>query len=203
MIDEEKQPLSLDEFLEVDESIDVDQSYSEELTQEQKEIKLKEIGELCEKAEEQDAKVKKLARELEEETAKFNELMRQTIPDTLIAAGMTELKLASGKKISIVDELSFNISDANRADCMKWLRDNDFDSIIKNTVTATFKKGEDEKALATYRELLSKGYDAIHKDEVHWQTMKAFLKEQCGKNVLSTEDKELFKVYEYKLAKIK
>ena len=86
---------------------------------------------------------------------------------------------------------------------MKWLRDNNFDSIIKNIVSAQFAKGEDSKAMQVYWELLAKGFNATHKEDVHWQTMKAFLKEQCRNNTLSTSDKELFGVYEFKLAKIK
>lgn len=198
-----EETMSLNEFLAVDESEDIDKEYQEEVSEEQTQIKLKEVGELCAAAEQQQAKVHQLAQQLKDEEAALKELLEIKIPETLEAAGMKELKLASGKKISIVDELAFNISEQKRPACMQWLRDNNFDSIIKNVVSAQFAKGEDQTAIKVYRELLAQGYNASHKEDVHWQTMKAFLKEQCRNNTLSTNDKELFSVYEYKIAKIK
>ena len=99
-------------------------------------------------------------KKLKDEEAKLRELLEIKIPETLESVGLKELKLTSGKKISIVDELAFNISEKNKPNCMKWLRDNDFDSIIKNVVSAQFAKGEDSKALQVYRELLAKGFNA-------------------------------------------
>lgn len=199
----EEKTMQLDEFLAIDENIDIDESYQEKQDPEFQKIKLAEVGELCEAAEKQQILVQELSQKLKDEEAKLRELLEIKIPEILEAVGLKELKLTSGKKISIVDELAFNISEKNKPNCMKWLRDNDFDSIIKNVVSAQFAKGEDSKALQVYRELLAKGFNATHKEDVHWQTMKAFLKEQCRNNALSTSDKELFGVYEFKLAKIK
>ena len=195
--------MKLDEFLAIDENIDVDTEYQEEQDPEMQKIKIAEVGELCEAAEKQQEVVNSLSQKLKDEEAKLRDLLEVKIPETLESVGLKELKLTSGRKISIVDELAFNISEKNKPNCMKWLRDNNFDSIIKNVVSAQFVKGEDAKALQVYRELLAKGFNAVHKEDVHWQTMKAFLKEQCRNNTLSTSDKELFGVYEYKLAKIK
>lgn len=200
---EEQKEMSLEDFLAVDESESLDAEYQEEISEEQKEIKLKEVGELCKKVEVQKIKVDELTAQLADATAILNKLLQVDLPNIMEEAGMSELRLTSGKRIVIERDLSFTLNDTNRAACMTWLRDHNFDDIIKNTVTASFAKGEDEKALNVYRYLLSEGYDAIHKEDVHWQTMKAFLKEQIGKNTLGTEDKEIFKVYEFKLAKIK
>lgn len=195
--------ISLEELLAIDDSEEIDKEYKEEISEEQTQIKLKEVGELCTQAEEQQNKVKELTKQLKEEEARLKELLEYKIPETLESVGLKELKLSSGKKITIVEELAFNISEQRKASCMQWLRDNNFDSIIKNVVSAQFAKGEDDKALKIYRELLANGYNATHKEDVHYQTMKAFLKEQCAKNALSTSEKELFGIYEYKMAKIK
>ena len=200
---QEEKTLSINEFLVLDDSIDIDKEYQEEINPEDQRIKLEKVGELCEKAEKQQVYVDELTRQLKEEQAKLKDLLEVKIPELLESAGMKELKLTSGKKISIVDELSFNISEAKRPACMNWLRDNGFDSIIKNTVTAQFAKGEDAAANELYEKLLTVGLNVSHKEDVHWQTMKAFLKEQIRGNALSVGDKELFGVDEYKLAKIK
>lgn len=200
---EDSKVLSAEEFMAIDDSIDVDEAYQEKIDPEQTQIKIKEVGELCEAAEKQQDKVNELAQQLKNEEAKLKELLEVKIPETLEAAGMKELKLTSGRKITIVDELAFNIPEAKRPACMDWLRKNNYDSIIKNIVSAQFAKGEDKAAIEWYRKLLAAGLNASHKEDVHWQTMKAFLKEQSRNNTMSTSDKELFGVYEYKLAKIK
>lgn len=200
---EDSKVLSAEEFMAIDDSIDVDEAYQEKVDPEQTQIKIKEVGELCEAAEKQQDKVNELAKQLKNEEAKLKELLEVKIPETLEAAGLRELKLTSGKKIVIMDELAFNIPEAKRPACMDWLRKNNYDSIIKNIVSAQFAKGEDKAAIEWYRKLLAAGLNATHKEDVHWQTMKAFLKEQSRNNTMSTSDKELFGVYEYKLAKIK
>lgn len=200
---EDSKILSAEEFMAIDDSIDVDEAYQEKTDPEQTQIKIKEVGELCEAAEKQQDKVNELSQQLKNEEAKLKELLEVKIPETLEAAGMKELKLTSGKKITIIDELAFNIPEAKRPACMDWLRKNNYDSIIKNTVSAQFAKGEDKVAIEWYRKLLAAGLNASHKEDVHWQTMKAFLKEQSRNNTMSTADKELFGVYEYKIAKIK
>lgn len=200
---EDSKILSAEEFMAIDDSIDVDEAYQEKTDPEQTQIKIKEVGELCEAAEKQQDKVNELSQQLKNEEAKLKELLEVKIPETLEAAGMKELKLTSGKKITIIDELAFNIPEAKRPACMDWLRKNNYDSIIKNIVSAQFAKGEDKAAIEWYRKLLAAGLNASHKEDVHWQTMKAFLKEQSRNNTMSTADKELFGVYEYKIAKIK
>lgn len=199
----ESKVLSAEEFMAIDDSIDVDEAYQEKVDPEQTQIKIKEVGDLCEAAEKQQTLVNNLAQQLKDEEAKLRDLLEVKIPETLEAAGMKELKLTSGKKITIVDELAFNIPEAKRSACMDWLRKNNYDSIIKNIVSAQFAKGEDKAAIEWYRKLLAAGLNATHKEDVHWQTMKAFLKEQSRNNTMSTSDKELFGVYEYKVAKIK
>ena len=127
----EEKTMQLDEFLSIDENIDIDESYQEKQDPEFQKIKLAEVGELCEAAEKQQILVQELSQKLKDEEAKLRELLEIKIPETLESVGLKELKLTSGKKISIVDELAFNISEKNKPNCMKWLRDNNFDRIEK------------------------------------------------------------------------
>lgn len=194
--------MKLSEFLAIDDSLELDQEFRDQ-NQVSQEIKLEEIGTLCERAEKQQQLVEQLTKELKEQTAILKDLLEEQIPETLEAAGLRELKLSSGKKITVVDDLAYNISEQRRANCMQWLRDRHFDSIIKNVVSVQFAKGEDSNAQKCYQKLLEQGFNATHKEDVHWQTMKAFLKEQVRQNTLSTSDKELFGIYEFKTTKIK
>ena len=99
----EEKTMQLDEFLAIDENIDIDENYQEKQDPEFQKIKLAEVGELCEAAEKQQILVQELSQKLKDEEAKLRELLEIKIPETLESVGLKELKLTSGKKISIVD----------------------------------------------------------------------------------------------------
>jgi hypothetical protein len=203
IIVEESAPISLDAFMALDENEIDETSYTQEVDEEAKQKTLAEIGVLCAKAEDLDSRVKAaetIYNTLKDSLAK---LMLITIPETLESVGLKEIKLSSGKRITVYDDCRVNISDAKLGECMQWMRKNKFEAIIKNQVTASFSKGDDKKAIDVYRDLLSRGYDVNHKEDIHPATLKAFMKEQLKKGALSSEDKSLFSVYEFKVAKIK
>jgi hypothetical protein len=70
---------------------------------------------------------------------------------------------------------------ANREKFYKWLRENNFGSLIRTEVVAQFGMGEDKKAVALTLSLLKRKYDVIQKQSVHPSTLKAFVKEQLEK----------------------
>jgi hypothetical protein len=59
-----------------------------------------------------------------------------------------------------------------------WLRENNLDSIIKNDVTISFGKGEDNVAGDVVGLLQDRGFDPKTKTHVHPSTLKAFVKER-------------------------
>jgi hypothetical protein len=189
-------------LLAVDNEIDESQ-YIQEISEEDKVVKLAEIGTLCTKAEDLEAKLNASKALVAEQQKALDELLKDKIPTLLESVGLKELKTTSGKKITVYDECAVNISENNRNNCMTWFRENGFDDIIKNNVVVTFRKGDDSNALKIYRDLLSKGFDVNHEEDVHPATLKAFMKERIRQGELSIEDKKLFGIFEYKITKIK
>lgn len=59
-----------------------------------------------------------------------------------------------------------------------WLRENNLDDIIKNDVTCSFGKGEDNIAGDVIGLLQERGFNPNTKTHVHPSTLKAFVKEQ-------------------------
>jgi len=59
-----------------------------------------------------------------------------------------------------------------------WLRENNLDDIIKNDVTCSFGKGEDNIAGDVIGLLQERGFNPSTKTHVHPSTLKAFVKEQ-------------------------
>ena len=67
---------------------------------------------------------------------------------------------------------------ANKDDAFAWLRTNGLDDIIKNDITVSFGKGEDNVAGDVVGMLQSKGFDPKTKTHVHPSTLKAFVKQR-------------------------
>jgi hypothetical protein len=67
---------------------------------------------------------------------------------------------------------------ANREQAFDWLRDNNLDDIIKNDVTCSFGKGQDNLAGDVIGILRERGFDPTTKTHVHPSTLKAFIKER-------------------------
>ena len=59
-----------------------------------------------------------------------------------------------------------------------WLRSNGLDDIIKNDVTVSFGKGQDNVAGDLIGRLEAEGYDPSQKTYVHPSTLRAFVKER-------------------------
>lgn len=137
----------------------------------------------------------------------IRELETVTLPDGLKNLGIKEITLASGAKISLIDVISASITDENREAAHAWLREHGHGDIIKNNLTLTFGKGEDEiakKLMHHLLELRDKGEtkfgDLQQKESVHPSTLKAFVKDQLSKGAFPGD---LFKLYTGQAVKFK
>jgi hypothetical protein len=71
-----------------------------------------------------------------------------------------------------------SIPQDRKEDAFAWLRDNNLDDIIKNDVTCSFGKGEDNVAGDVVGMLNERGFNPKTKTHVHPSTLKAFVKER-------------------------
>jgi hypothetical protein len=120
-------------------------------------------------------------------------LSDNVIPNLMREAGISLLRLTDGSKVEVKPYYSAHIQESFKERAHNWLRDNGFDDLIKNTITLSFGKGEDEEAKTVIQEAHSKGYNVKQKEAVHPSTLRGFVKEQVqlGKNPPS----DLFGVY--------
>jgi hypothetical protein len=88
-----------------------------------------------------------------------------------------------------------------KAEAFKWLRDNGFDDIIKNTVSVRFGRGEDELCASLLDLLGQKGFPADQAEKVEPMTLKAWVKEQVERG--NAFPAELFGAYIGQKATIK
>mgnify|MGYP003387370754 CR=1 FL=1 len=92
---------------------------------------------------------------------------------------MDEMQIAKGRNESDSDFLD------RKDKAFTWLRDNGLGDIIKNDITVTFGRGEDNKA-ASYAELAKgQGFQPTQKMKVEPMTLKALVREriEAGKEM--------------------
>ena len=102
----------------------------------------------------------------------------EVIPTMLSEMGLSSLKLADGSAVDVKPYYAANISIANREAAYSWLRSNGLGDIIKNDITVSFGRNEDNKA-AEYANLAKgQGYQPTQKLKVEPMTLKALVRER-------------------------
>jgi len=121
---------------------------------------------------------------------KANILSQFEIPQMMEEMNITKLKLKDGETVEVSNFYSASIVDQDAA--FQWLRENGRGDIIKNDITVTFGRGEDNKA-AEYAVLAKgQGYEPVQKVGVHPQTLKGVVRE-CNESGIELPD--CFKTY--------
>jgi len=123
----------------------------------------------------------------------FERLSGEVIPTMMAEMGLSHLKLMDGSSVDVKPNYSASITIANRDAAFKWLRDNNLGDIIKNEISVSFGRNEDNKA-ADYATLASeRGYQPTQKLKVEPMTLKALVRERIenGKEMPT----ELFNVF--------
>ena len=167
-----------------------------EKDQEQVLDKTTNINKLADKIKEMQAKQTQL--ELQEDSVKktkkdIEHLSGEIIPTMLSEMGLSFLKLQDGSSIEVKTNYSATITQANKEKAFNWLRENNLGDIIKNEISVSFGRNEDNKA-ADYAELAKgQGFQPQQKLKVEPMTLKALVREriEAGKEMPT----ELFNVF--------
>ena len=120
-------------------------------------------------------------------------LSEEIIPTMMTEMSLSSIKLADGSAVEVKPVYGASIPIAKKEEAFNWLRDNDLGDLIKNEVTVSFGRNEDNKA-ATYAVLAQgQGYQPVQKLKVEPMTLKALVREriESGREIPS----DLFNVY--------
>ena len=115
------------------------------------------------------------------------------IPTMMSEMGLAELKLQDGSHLKVSTSYRATITEANKEAAFTWLRNNGLGDIIKNEISVSFGRNEDNKA-ADYAALAQeRGYQPTQKLKVEPMTLKALVREriEAGKEMPT----ELFNVF--------
>lgn len=134
----------------------------------------------------------------------YRQISEEDLPQKLEQLGMKELRLQDGSKITVEPFYSTRINVKNREAAHAWLRQNGHGDIIKNELSVSFGKGEDDLAQETLQLLQETGHLPSQKESVHPSTLKAFVKEriESGDTAFTPEIQKDFSVYKGQRTKI-
>jgi len=109
--------------------------------------------------------------------AEKHKLSTENIPALMDEMGMERIDV-DGLTVERKMMVHASIPQDRKEEAFAWLRDKGLDDIIKNDVTCSFGKGEDNMAGDVVGMLKDRGFDPKTKTHVHPSTLKAFIKER-------------------------
>ena len=156
-------------------------------------------------------KLKKLEDELVDKEKELKELKRhielvsgEVIPTMMQEMNISTLKLADGSSVEVKPVYGASITVANKEAAYTWLRENGLGDLIKNEITVSFGRNEDNKASEYANLAESNGYQPVQKLKVEPMTLKALYRERVEKELdLPSEHFNLFKGNKTKITRSK
>ena len=151
------------------------------------------LADQVERLEKMNRGIEKTEESLKEQKKQKDHVSMEVIPTLMSEMGLAELKLVDGSVVTVKPNYSASITVANREAAFNWLRNNGLGDIIKNEISVSFGRNEDNKA-ADYATLAQeRGYQPTQKLKVEPMTLKALVREriEAGKEMPT----ELFNVF--------
>jgi hypothetical protein len=154
---------------------------------------MEDIATACNKLLDIQKEVTALEDQLKKKKEQELKLSEQDIPNLMQKAGAASIKLTDGTAVEIKPYYGARIPASRTEEAFDWLRENNFADLIKNNVTLTFGRNEDNMAKSLVDDLRNKGHNVKQAEKVEPMTLKAFVREQIekGKDVPA----DLFGVY--------
>ena len=122
---------------------------------------------------------------IKEKKKQIQHISGEIIPTMMSEMGLAELKLHDGSHLKVSTSYRATITEANKEAAFNWLRKNGLGDIIKNEISVSFGRNEDNKA-ADYAELArGQGFEPTQKLKVEPMTLKALVREriEAGKEM--------------------
>ena len=122
-----------------------------------------------------------------------DKLSGEVIPTMMKEMSLSSLKLADGSSVEVKPVYGASIPVAKREEAFNWLRNNGLGDLIKNEITVSFGRNEDNKATAYAGLAAGQGFQPVQKLKVEPMTLKALVREriEAGQDMPS----DLFNVF--------
>ena len=132
--------------------------------------------------------------------AKKQNISFEQIPEVMDEMGIDRLDV-DGATVSLKSFVSASIPLDKKDEAYAWLRENGYDDIIKNDITLSFGRGEDNVAKDLMVDLDQRGLHPESKTHIHSMTLKGFVRDMVEKG--EPIDLDLFGAFVARTAVVK
>ena len=128
--------------------------------------KVKLISDRCQELTNIKQKQKEIEDQLSEVKNKGRDLEERVIPEMMAEAGVSKLKMKDGTEVEVKPFYAAKIPESRTEEAFSYLRNNGFEDLIKNTVTASFSRGQDNQVSELIRVCEEHKFSYVKKEKV-------------------------------------
>ena len=139
---------------------------------------VKSISDKCNQLKDLQTQIEYVEERLKKLKNQSKDLEERIIPEMMQEAGVSLLKLKDGSTVEVKPFYAAKIPESRVDEAFGWLRTKGFEDLIKNTVTASFNRGQDNQVSELIKVCEEHGFNYNKKEKVEPMTLKAFVREQ-------------------------
>jgi len=189
-------------LVEAQEAIDNNELFSEGETESQRPVDMAAVVDLSDTLVQLENEVTEAEEALSALKNKRKTIAEEHLPTMLETMGIDGLSLSNGKQIVLNEFVDARIKDSEAA--FDWLRATNNDSIIKNQVSITLGRDQDDLA-QEIKDLIEESFSVVadRKVTIHHATLKSFCRDALDNPELAESlPREAFGIYQGKRVKV-
>ena len=136
------------------------------------------VSRLAQEAADLEREIADVEQKLKDKKKALYKITDERLPEALEEMNLQKFTLTDGSEISVKPIYAASIPKDRRDEAFQWLRDHEFGDLVKNNVTVTFGRGEDDTAKDFIGFCGERGFVPSQIEKVEPMTLKAWLRER-------------------------
>ena len=136
------------------------------------------VSRLAQEAADLEREIADVEQKLKDKKKALYKITDERLPEALEEMNLQKFTLTDGSEISVKPIYAASIPKDRRDEAFQWLRDHEFGDLVKNNVTVTFGRGEDDTAKDFIGFCGEQGFVPSQIEKVEPMTLKAWLRER-------------------------
>ena len=136
------------------------------------------VSRLAQEAADLEQEIANVEQKLKDKKKALYKITDERLPEALEEMNLQKFTLRDGSEISVKPIYAASIPKDRRDEAFQWLRDHEFGDLVKNNVTVTFGRGEDDTAKDFIGFCGEQGFVPSQIEKVEPMTLKAWLRER-------------------------
>lgn len=180
-----------------------DMNYGEEFIEEKTPTAedLKHVADYVDKAQDLELVIHELKNKTKRKEAELRNILEVRIVDIMDEVGMASFTTSNGYEINIKPSIRISITNANRPDIVKWLKEKNHGGMVKDHVTISFGPHQQKEIEEFLKLPILEDLDSKRTADINTNSIKAFLKKMVEED--SNFPLSVFNASKHREAKIK